>query len=86
LPFSFPLFRYQSFKAEAEKKLALANDRIQKQVAMNSDQISLIKGKLSQAVAKNEELTAELALKKKENQELVTICDQLVNQLESKKK
>ncbi len=52
---------------------------------MNADQISLIKGKLAQAVAKNEELTAELVVKKKENQELVTICDQLVNQLENKK-
>jgi hypothetical protein len=79
------MFRYQALKQQAEQKLALANERIQQQQAVNSDQISLIKGKLSQAVAKNEELTAELVSKKKENQELVTICDQLVSQLEGKK-
>ncbi len=78
--------KYQSMKQQAGQKLALANERIQQQLSVNQDQIALIKGKLAAAVAKNEELTSELATKKKENQELVTICDQLVHQLEAASK
>ena len=45
-----------------------------------------MKSKLATKVAKLDEISAELAAKKKENLELVSICDTLVSQLEATKK
>jgi hypothetical protein len=45
-----------------------------------------MKKKLSHAVGQVEQLTGELAKKKKENTELVQICDLLVNQAEQRAK
>ena len=74
--------KYQSLKQQAEQKLALANERIQQHSVANAEQIAQMKTKLATVITRNEELTAELAAKKKENQELVVICNQIVMQLE----
>ena len=78
--------KYQSLKQQAEQKLALANERINQQVSVNNEQITLMKAKLSTAMAKVDEMSQELSAKKKENIELVSICDTLVAQMESGKK
>jgi hypothetical protein len=77
--------KYQGLKQQAAQKLNLANERIQQQQTVNAEQISHMKTKLSQAVSKIEKLSDELATKKKENLELVSICDTLVKQLEGTK-
>lgn len=78
--------KYQALKQQAEQKLTLANERIAQQQTVNAEQITLMKSKLATKVAKLDEISAELAAKKKENLELVSICDTLVSQLEATKK
>jgi hypothetical protein len=78
--------KYQAFKQQAEKKLALANERIQQQVNVNTQQIAAMKAKLAEAVATVDKLTKELGQAKQENVELVGMCDSLIVQLEAQKK
>lgn len=76
------LNKYQALKQQADKKLALANERIQQQVQATTEQVATMKSRLAAAVTKVEDLNAELAAKKQENAELVNICSQLVSQVE----
>ena len=77
--------KYQALKQQAEQKLTLANERIAQQTSVNTEQIALMKGKLAAKVSQLDLLSTELAGKKKENLELVSICDTLVSQLEATK-
>ncbi|KAJ1970338.1 hypothetical protein H4R34_006086 [Dimargaris verticillata] len=72
---------FDKLKTHAESKIQGANDEIAKVRTQKDKEISLLKAQISRAESKIASLDATIETKTKENQELMTICDELMTKM-----
>ncbi|RKP18802.1 TACC-domain-containing protein [Rozella allomycis CSF55] len=75
--------RYETLKRHAETKIEEANKEIAKVRASYEMELALIRSKWSNSEITIKSLEETIATKTKENQELMKICDQLIQKMEN---
>ena len=76
--------RYEKLKAHAESKIEEANQQVSKIREGFENEVSTLKVKLSRSEMKINSLENLVESKTKENEELVKICDELIQKMDSK--
>ena len=76
--------KYEMLKVHAEDKLENANQELSKLKCAYDAEISLLKVKLSKSELKIKSLESTIEMKTKENKELMDICDDLIQRMDSK--
>lgn len=72
-----------AIKSHAEERLETANQEISRLKNAYDGEISLLKAKLSKNEYKVKSLEGVIDMKTKENQELMAICDDLIQKMDS---
>ena len=76
--------RYDALKLHAEQKLAAANEEVGKVKGTFEKETTLMKAKVIKMEHQIKSLESALACKTKENSELMTICDELIQKMDAK--
>ncbi|XP_074548949.1 transforming acidic coiled-coil-containing protein 3 [Halichoeres trimaculatus] len=74
--------RYQTLKAHAEEKIALANEEIAEVRSKNKAEISALQAQLRREQLKTQSLEKSLDQKEKEAEELTKLCDELIGKVQ----
>ena len=77
--------KYEMIKSHAEERLEGANQELQKLKSGYDGEIGLLKVKLSKHESKIKSLESVIEMKSKENQELMDICDDLIQKMDNAK-